>query len=53
MEIPWIAWGKGVKQGFTITAPVNTCDTAATALWLLNVSCPPSLDGTPVTSAFQ
>jgi predicted AlkP superfamily pyrophosphatase or phosphodiesterase len=53
MEIPWIAWGKGVKRGFTITAPVNTCDTAATALWLLNGPCPPSLDGTPVTSAFQ
>ena len=53
MQIPWIAWGKGVKRGFAITAPVNTCDTAATALWLLNVPCPPSLDGTPVTSAFQ
>ena len=53
MQIPWIAWGKGVKRGFAITAPVTTCDTAATALWLLNVSCPPLLDGTPVTSAFQ
>ena len=53
MEIPWIVWGKGVKRGFTITAPVNTCDTAATALWLLNMPCPPSLDGKPVTSAFE
>ena len=53
MEIPWIAWGKGVKRGFTITAPVTTCDTAASALWLLNVPGPPALDGTPVTSAFQ
>ncbi len=53
MEIPWIVWGEGVKRGFTITAPVTTCDTAATALWLLNVPCPPALDGTPVTSAFQ
>ena len=53
MQIPWIAWGKGVKRGFTITEPVNTCDTAATALWLLNVPCPPSLDGHPVTSAFE
>jgi predicted AlkP superfamily pyrophosphatase or phosphodiesterase len=53
MQIPWVAWGKSVKRGFTITAPVNTCDTAATALWLLNVACPPSLDGTPVTSAFE
>jgi predicted AlkP superfamily pyrophosphatase or phosphodiesterase len=53
MEIPWVAWGKGVKRGFTITAPVSTCDTTATALWLLNVSCPAKMDGTPVTSAFQ
>jgi predicted AlkP superfamily pyrophosphatase or phosphodiesterase len=53
MHIPWVAWGKGVKQGFAITAPVNTCDTAATALWLLDVPCPPSLDGAPVSSAFQ
>jgi predicted AlkP superfamily pyrophosphatase or phosphodiesterase len=52
MQIPWVAWGKGVKRGFTITEPVNTCDTAATALWLLNVACPPTLDGKPVTSAF-
>jgi predicted AlkP superfamily pyrophosphatase or phosphodiesterase len=53
MHIPWIAWGKGVRHGFSITAPVSTCDTAATALWLLNVSCPPSLDGAPVSSAFE
>lgn len=53
MQIPWIAWGKGVKPGFTITAPITTCDTAATALWLLNVPCPASLDGQPVTSAFH
>ena len=53
MHIPWIAWGRGVKRGFNITAPVTTYDTAATALWLLNVPCPPDLDGAPVTSAFQ
>jgi predicted AlkP superfamily pyrophosphatase or phosphodiesterase len=53
MHIPWIAWGKGVRKGFTITAPVTTYDTAATALWLLDVTCPASLDGQPVTSAFE
>jgi predicted AlkP superfamily pyrophosphatase or phosphodiesterase len=53
MHIPWIAWGKGVKPHFAITAPVTTCDTTATALWLLDVPCPPSLDGHPVTSAFE
>ena len=53
VQIPWIAWGKGVKRGFAITAPVSTCDTAATAMWLLNVPLPPALDGQPVTSAFE
>ncbi|MCX7007430.1 MAG: alkaline phosphatase [Kiritimatiellaeota bacterium] len=53
MTIPWIVWGKGVKKNFTITAPVLTCDTAATALWLLDVPRPADLDGTPVASAFE
>ena len=52
MVIPWIAWGKGVKPGYTITAPVKTYDTAATALWLLDVPIPPDWDGKPVSSAF-
>jgi predicted AlkP superfamily pyrophosphatase or phosphodiesterase len=53
MNIPWIAWGKDVREGFAITAPVSTCDTAATALWLLDVPVPSWFDGTPVTSAFR
>ncbi|MDB6111419.1 MAG: Type phosphodiesterase/nucleotide pyrophosphatase [Pedosphaera sp.] len=53
MNIPWIAWGKGVKQNFLITVPVTTYDTAATALWLLDVPRPASFDGQPVTSAFE
>jgi arylsulfatase A-like enzyme len=53
VEIPWVAWGKGVKKGFTISAPVLTYDTAATALWLLGVPVPESFWGKPVTSAFE
>lgn len=53
VTIPWIAWGKGVKKDFTITAPVVQYDTAATALWLLNVPLPESFWGRPVTSAFK
>jgi predicted AlkP superfamily pyrophosphatase or phosphodiesterase len=53
MTIPWIAWGAGVKHGFRITAPVNTCDTAATVLWLLGVPVPKKWDGKPVKSAFE
>jgi predicted AlkP superfamily pyrophosphatase or phosphodiesterase len=52
MTIPWIAWGQGVKRNFAITAPVNTYDTAATALWLLALPRPASYDGRPVASAF-
>jgi arylsulfatase A-like enzyme len=53
VRIPWVAWGKGVKKNFTITAPVVQYDTAATALWLLNVPLPESFWGRPVTSAFE
>lgn len=53
MTIPWIAWGRGVKPHFEITAPVNICDTAATALWLLDLQPVSPLDGTVVTSAFE
>ena len=53
MTIPWVAWGKGVKKHCEITAPVMTCDTTATALWLLDVPRPADLDGKPVASAFE
>jgi predicted AlkP superfamily pyrophosphatase or phosphodiesterase len=52
MLIPWVAWGKGVKAGQVISAPVTTYDTAATALWLLGVPVPEGFDGKPVVSAF-
>ena len=53
MLIPWIAWGTGVKKGHTITQKVTTYDTAATALWLLDVPIPADWDGKPVTEAFE
>jgi predicted AlkP superfamily pyrophosphatase or phosphodiesterase len=53
VTIPWIAWGKGVKKDFSITAPVVQYDTAATALWLLRVPLPESFWGRPVVSAFK
>jgi arylsulfatase A-like enzyme len=52
MNIPWIAWGAGVTPG-EITAPVNTMDSAATALQLLGVPVPESWIGRPVESAFR
>jgi len=53
MTIPWIAWGKAVNRSYEITVPVNTCDTAATALWLLGIQPLAALDGVPVFSAFE
>jgi predicted AlkP superfamily pyrophosphatase or phosphodiesterase len=53
MNIPWITWGKGVKKNFEITNAVVTYDTAATALWLLDLPRADSLQGKPVTSAFE
>jgi predicted AlkP superfamily pyrophosphatase or phosphodiesterase len=53
MTIPWVAWGKGVKKNVTITDPVTTYDTAATALWLLGVPLPAEFDGKPVKQAFD
>lgn len=52
MTIPWITWGAGVKEKTVITAPVSTCDTASTALWLLGVAVPEDWDGKPVGSGF-
>lgn len=52
MTIPWIVWGCGVKPGSQIEGDVTTYDTAATALWLLDVPIPAELDGKPVTQAF-
>jgi predicted AlkP superfamily pyrophosphatase or phosphodiesterase len=53
VEIPWVAWGRGVKRSYTITAPVLQYDTAATALWLLKVPLPEHFWGRPVVSAFK
>jgi len=50
MTIPWLAWGAGIKPKTKITVPVSTCDTAATALWLLGVAVPEGWDGKPVMS---
>lgn len=53
MTIPWLAWGKDVKHGYTISSEVTTYDTAATALWLLGIEIPADWDGKPVTEAFE
>jgi hypothetical protein len=51
--IPWIAWGPGVRAGHKITTPINTVDTAATALWALGYPNTPGAIGRPVLEAFD
>ena len=49
--IPWIVWGAGVQQGEALSG-IRTMDTAATALWMLNITPPANLVGRPVLDAF-
>ncbi|MDR1972696.1 MAG: alkaline phosphatase [Treponema sp.] len=52
-EIPFIIFGKGIKQGHVITAEVNTYDTAATIAYILNIHRPDIWIGRPVLEAFK
>lgn len=49
LEIPWIAYGKGVNRGAQLDLPINTFDTAATVAWLLDAEIPYAWLGRPVT----
>ncbi len=51
--IPWLASGPGVRQDYTVTSPINTFDTAATALYALDLPIPEVWDGKPVEEAFS
>lgn len=51
--IPWLVAGPQVRPGVTLTGAINTYDTAATALYALNLPIPEIWDGQPVREAFQ
>lgn len=51
--IPWLAVGPGVPPGITIASPINTYDTAATALYALGLPIPENWDGRPVLEIFE
>ena len=53
VTIPWIAWGKGVKQGALAASTIRTMDTASTVLWLLGLSAPSDWAGQPVMRAYE
>jgi predicted AlkP superfamily pyrophosphatase or phosphodiesterase len=51
MTIPWVAAGPAIRP-VTLTSPVHTMDTAATAAFALGLPIPPEWDGVPVYEAF-
>lgn len=51
--IPWLAVGPDVPAGYTLTGPIMTYDTAATALNALGVPIPDAWDGRPVQEIFK
>jgi arylsulfatase A-like enzyme len=53
VTIPWIAWGRGVRPGTSISTPIQTMDTASTVLWLLGIRHPHGWAGTAITEAFD
>jgi hypothetical protein len=50
--IPWLAVGPGVPRGVVLTGPINTYDTAATALYAFDLPIPENWDGRPVLEIF-
>lgn len=53
VTIPWIAYGRGVKEGTTLPSGIRTVDTAATVLWLLGLQSTTEWSGVPVRAAFR
>lgn len=53
LEIPFIVYGKQVKENHELLIPINTFDTPATALFALGLSIPFEWIGRPVKSSFQ
>lgn len=51
--IPWLAVGPGVRAGVILTGSIITYDTAATALYALNLPMPEVWDGKPVLEIFN
>ena len=53
LQIPWIAWGTGVKPNYQLSDPIDTYDTAATAAFILGLDPPYHWIARPVVSAFE
>ncbi|WP_428940914.1 ectonucleotide pyrophosphatase/phosphodiesterase [Fontivita pretiosa] len=57
LHIPWIAAGPGVRANFDLTLlrdlQINTCDTFATACWVLGIDRPEIVDAKPITQIIE
>jgi len=52
-QIPWIAWGAGIKAGYTIKAPVSIIDTGATVLRTLGLETHTEWESRAVEEIFK
>jgi predicted AlkP superfamily pyrophosphatase or phosphodiesterase len=52
LTIPWLVVGPGVQPGLRLKSKVMVYDTAATALYALDLSVPTSWDGRPIEEVF-
>lgn len=53
MRVPWLAVGPGVPAGLMLTDDIVMYDTAATALYALDIPIPDRWDGRPVLQIFD
>lgn len=53
VQVPWIAFGRGVEKNKELQNTIITYDTGATIAWLLGLKMPPSWRGQPVKEAFK
>ena len=53
IQIPWIAYGKGIKENYQIKGTINTFDTPATVAELFGLKMPQAWIGRPVLEIFQ
>lgn len=53
VQIPWVIYGKGIKQGHELKSTIITFDTAATIAKLLGLRTPQSWRGQPIMEAFK
>jgi predicted AlkP superfamily pyrophosphatase or phosphodiesterase len=52
MTIPWLVWGRGIRQNHPIECPVRIFDTAPTLAAILGIKAAQQWDGTVIAEVF-